>query len=149
MQIYKNVSSYGNMNYNLLLGFWVQFGSIGTYFAVHISPPSDTKKGRNHVSGLFSAQTTPNAKRQTKCLRFELCAIWLESVGLFHSCEIKDLESRKSVWGADTWVAAPVFRSGFRFHFWGFWVCALLFTVWSIKCSCWTAGSDCKVAVKD
>ena len=50
------------------------------------------------------------------------------SVELFHSCEIIDLESKR-VWGAlSLRLGRSVFRSGFRFHFLGFWVCSLLFT---------------------
>ena len=48
---------------------------------------------------------------------------------LFHPCEIKDLGSKR-VWGAlSLRLGRSVFRCGFRFHFLGFWVCALLFTM--------------------
>ena len=44
------------------------------------------------------------------------------------TCEINDLESKR-VWVAlSLRLGRSVFRSGFRFHFLGFWVCALLFT---------------------
>ena len=47
----------------------------------------------------------------------------------FHSCEYLGLKRAGNQEGARSWVGSPSdFRSGFRFHFLGFWVCALLFT---------------------
>ena len=69
---------------------------------------------------------------RTSSVRFtdvqKICAIWRKAWSFSITCEIKDLGSKR-LWGAlSLRLGRSVFRSGFRFHFLGFWVCALLFT---------------------
>ena len=58
----------------------------------------------------------------------KICAIWLEAWSFPIPVKEKILESKR-VWGAlSLRLGRSLFRSGFRFHFLGFWVCSLLFT---------------------